>query len=167
MRVYWYILGFSIQLSLLACADESKENSFFVVGEYNEAYFQDSINNTAYDYYAKHNIILFDCSDSLFYHDFYLGCGTGWSPYDPPREIDFEIWPMQIFKNVDQVTDHLRHTENTPRLIMLISNQDTIRDKRYFYLKKNLEQIEKAYIISPRLITNYEQSEINRIMVQK
>lgn len=166
MEVRWYVLGLTIQLLLCSCANKSEEDLFFIVREYNEAYFQDSL-NPVHDYYTKHNIILLGQSDSIFYHDFYMGCGTGWSPYDPPREINFEIWPMRIFRNVDQVADMIRHVENTPRLVMLISDRDTIRDNRYFELKKNLEQIEKTYIISTRLITNYEQAEINRIMVQK
>jgi len=151
-----------IGVLLLGCTNSVSE-PFHIIGTFNEAHLKDS-SSLAYDYYAKHNIIILDHSDSIFYHDFYLGCGTGWSVYDPPRPVNFDLWPMRINRSVREVLDTVRVSKNTPRLIMLVSDVDTVRNSHYFALKDSLSKMNQTYIFTTRLITSSEQEEIDRLL---
>lgn len=152
------IICIFIALALITCQCDEVSKDYVLVESYNARYLEDSINNWSYDYYVGNNVILPKHSNYIFYHDTRLYCGTGWKVTDPPRPLDFESTPMYRFKSVDEFVQFLDIYQRTPRLVMLVSDSDTISNENYFRLKDSLEILDNTYIISTRKITPDEET---------
>lgn len=147
---------FSLFISCESPEIESQKEDYFSVEELNEKLLERNNMTPVWDYYTRHNIILVDSTEAVFYHDKYFSCGTGWSPGDPPRPIDLTKGDLKEFNTIGEVVMAIRAFEITPRLVMIASNTATIRGEQYFELVRQLRQIERCYILKTRMITEDE-----------
>lgn len=152
---------------LSGCESSSKENTRFET----EAYIikKPSLNTIQIDsitgdtimfitdFYFDYNIILIDTIQEVFYHKDKHQCMTenSWN----------NILPFYSFMNKDdfykcasikQIEDIILNDSSFSKdYIYIVSNKDTIKDKRYFLLKNSLQA--NKIKISTRLLTEEEE----------
>jgi hypothetical protein len=156
-----YILLVLIVLQI-ACGSKIEETMKFVIPVYNENFLKDSIKYIPYDYYALHNVILIESNQKIYYHNNWTSCGTGWKVTNPPREIDFEKYPLLIFESVDSLINVINQTEKSPKFIMMASNSDTIYNPLYFELKNRIKERDNMHEVSTRKVTEDEKNAIEK-----
>ena len=71
---------------------------------------------------------------------------------------------MLIVKSVREVIDSIRYSVHTPRLVMLVSDKDTITDPRYISIISELKKTNRTRVIATRRATDDELQEIDRLL---
>ena len=161
-----YILLWALVLIMLSCQRDEATDKFVLVEPFNEKYLEDSIKYIPYDYYLGNNIILPEGTGDIFYHDTELSCGTGWKLSDPPMPIDFERNPLLKFNSVDAFATFFKSkTSSTTKLVMFVSDSDTIRNETYFDLVNILGKVKDTYVVARRKITEDERDAIEHSRV--
>lgn len=142
------------------CLHIDPPEKFLLVGPYNEAYLQDSINNPPYDYYVGNNIIIIDTSSEILFHDAKLMCGTGWKVTNPPLPVNFDRGPLLCFHSIGDFLIFFKNHTRTPRLVIMASDKDTIRNQNYFVLADSLKSLKGTFFIATRKVTPGESAAI-------
>ncbi len=150
------ILLWLLVLLTICCQRKKVTDKFVIIENYNEKFLEYSTKYAPYDYYMGNNIILPEKSEKIYYHDTKLTYGTGWKVSNPPIPIDFQMNPLFQFNSVDEFSRFLKNHTSTPRLVIFISDSDTIRNKNYFDLIDILQEFERTYVVARRKITKDE-----------
>lgn len=118
------------------------------------------------DFYFEYNIILIDTIQEVFYHKDKIRCMTGYSWNN--------ILPFYSFMNKDdfnkcasakQIEDIILSDSSFSKgYIYIVSNRDTIKDKRYFLLKSSLQA--NKIKISTRNLTEEEEYIMKAILTK-
>lgn len=141
---------------VIGCRHKVENIDMFVIPKYNELFLKDSIKYAPYDYYGQNNIIILETDNKIYYHDNWTNCNSGWKVTNPPRSIDFKKYPLKSYSNTEELIENINQTDNSTKLIMLISNADTIRNTKYFEIKSAIQQLKNMHILATRKITNDE-----------
>ncbi len=160
-----YILLWALVLIMLSCQRDEATDKFVLVEQFNEKYLEDSIKYIPYDYYLGNNIILPEGTGDIFYHDTRFSCGTGWKVSDSPMPIDFERNPLLKFNSVDAFATFFKNQTSSPKLVMFVSDSDTIRNETYFDLVNILGKVKDTYVVVRRKITADERDAIEHSRV--
>jgi len=154
ISIFFLIIFFSCQEGHNRKGSENLE--IFIVTNSNQQ--NDSLNNTKNvyrEFYSDLNIIFIDSIPEIYYHRKRIYCLTG---SEPNNTLPFFRNLKPEYFKTSQSTLELRDLvlkENLKhKRIYLISNKDTIRDKRYFDLKNKL--IDKGILTSTRTLTEEE-----------
>lgn len=116
------------------------------------------------DFYCPYNIILIDTLNEIYYHKKQFQCFTG---YPENNSLPFYgFLKKEYFEKCSSVfemeqiimTDSLLHN----RRVYLISNKDTISDKKYFSLRNALQN--DSIKVSTRLLTEEEEEIMKSIL---
>lgn len=161
-------------LSFIGCESTSKKKNdditeYFIIKRPDLAKIQfnhktgDTIHSII-DFYFDYNIILIDTINEIYYHGDRVQCMTG---YQMNNILPFfAFMNKEYFKkciSIEQVKNIIdKDSSFTSRWIYLVTNRDTINDKRYFSLKKMM--LAKNIKISTRLITEEEEAILKAII---
>jgi len=154
----------------ISCQNEQKLNSL----KTSEIYFVRSSNSfnkgystentiTFRDFYFDYNIILIDSISSIYYHIKPLNCMSGTKPNNEfPNFCNLKPENFLTVKSISDLMKIILTNSEIPERIYLISNNDTIRDIRYFKLKDQLSNHDIK--TSTRVLTEEEEEIMKSIL---
>ncbi len=165
MKFKIIVLSFFQIILIISCKKQGnvKDVRYAIVERYNANYLKDSLRYAPYDYYVGNNIIFPKDSKFFYYHNSGLKCSTGWKVSNPPFPIDFKLYPLIRFKSLTRFLDFLKNNSENPKLLMLISDSDTIRNNKYFRLLDTMPKLDRIYVIATRKVTPDESIAIKNL----
>ncbi|MDL2311921.1 hypothetical protein LJC68_03475 [Bacteroidales bacterium OttesenSCG-928-B11] len=169
-----FLLILIFLFSFFSCNTNDKKNEnedFYVIKHKDYSKVDTDEISIMVEYYFDYNIILLDSISDIYYHKKRWGCRTG-------REFNGNLpyfgflQPKDFIKTEDLdnlkgrvLADMLSDSTETSHRVGLICNKDTIRDKRYFELKKFF--LSNDIGVSVRKTTEEENAILESIMERK